>query len=154
MSCLLFAVFGLLRVVWTGSTSFRRGRIWVFIDGGALLFHGIEHAHVIHRENILADQIESLFHGLVFCAAVALHLGADQNEFRTFRNVFSDMSVLFTVDIESIPGLVPEQTEPVELIHGEVATPGTWRVVKRIGTKYWLEKEDGSQGFVLLKLED
>ena len=37
---------------------------------------------------------------------------------------------------------------------GEVATPGTWRVVKRIGTKYWLEKEDGSQGFVLLKLED
>lgn len=37
---------------------------------------------------------------------------------------------------------------------GAVSTAGTWHVVKRDGTKYWVEKSDGSQGFVLLKLED
>lgn len=37
---------------------------------------------------------------------------------------------------------------------GAVSTAGTWRVVKRDGTKYWVEKSDGSQGFVLLKVED
>ena len=37
---------------------------------------------------------------------------------------------------------------------GAVSTAGTWHVVKRDGTKYWVEKGDGSQGFVMLKLED
>ena len=37
---------------------------------------------------------------------------------------------------------------------GAVSTEGAWRVVKRDGTKYWVEKSDGSQGFVLLKVED
>lgn len=37
---------------------------------------------------------------------------------------------------------------------GAVSETATWHVVKRDGTKYWVEKTDGSQGFVLLKLED
>ena len=37
---------------------------------------------------------------------------------------------------------------------GPISTPGIWQVVKREGTKYWVEKSDGSQGFVLLKVED
>ena len=37
---------------------------------------------------------------------------------------------------------------------GVVTTPGTWHVVKRVNSKYWVENSAGTQGFVLLKLED